>query len=289
MVSLNNSNHISHRDTGTAYHIDWDFRAESVVWQHGRPRVPNLYPVATNLAKWMKNEEELRFLPNTLNTAINAPTNPYSYQSSFLAFAVAEIINDAHAFANGVDENAAFDHEMRFLRYRSEFVLYSARLCEALIKQLLFCTDFRPKDYKRAAIGALLTSQCSGCKSSENKSHKLSLLGSLAHRYELCGSYENCLHERLEIANRERNSTSAHSGTIPYQDLTKESSKSALNDEILRLGEELLHLLHHIGEIEDKMRDELHDLIDAENRRLNAEGLKLIRELNARGGYSTQD
>lgn len=289
MTSVKGSEHIPHKQNSIAYHIEWEFSHNAVVVKDGWPRVPNIYPVASNLRDWMMRKADLRYLAHSMSGEENAPTNPYSYESSMLALAVSDIINESHAFANREESDYDFDVEMRCTRYASEFTLYSVRLCEALIKQLLFCTDFRRRDYKRAAIGSLLSSPCNGCRNSEEKRHNISLLGSLGHRYHLCHGYEKCLHEKLEFVNRHRNQTSAHSGILPYRDLTVEESKAELRANIQKIGDDLEHLLRHIGDIENKMKEELHDKIDDEVKHLNAEGMKFIQELYSRDAITTQD
>jgi hypothetical protein len=249
--------HVPHHDKNIAYHMDWAFRREAAIWTNEKPFAPNLYPVAEELREWMLNEGDLKFLGHVDKTRPNAPTNPYTYHSYVLARIIADIINQLHGFATGSDKIDEQEAEITFLRFYGEFALHSARVCEALIKQLLYCTTFLEGEYKRAALGELLVRNCSGCAPSKEKRHKLSLLGSLAHRYQLCAGFEKCVSEHMKLVNRRRNLEAAHSGTVEFMGRTLERSRAdALkcgND----LGEELLHMLQHLAEIEVKVLEEM--------------------------------
>lgn len=261
--------------------MDWGFRREAAIWVDERPYAPNLYPIGTELRKWLLQQGQLTFFSHTDRKLSNALTNPYSYDASLLALAYSATVNDAVAFIRSGKEEDAVDVEIRAIRYYTELVLYTARICEALIKQLLFCTTFRRRDYKRATLGSLLTVECSGCKNSEEKRHKISLLGSLAHRYKFCGPYEACLHDRLTIVRKRRNNETAHSGIVEFQDLNASESRSRLEEQMDLVGCELIHMLAHISDIETHMMEEMHTYIDEENEKSMLEARKLFVKLQA--------
>jgi hypothetical protein len=146
--------------------------------------------------------------------------------------------------------------EVHRVRYYSEFVLYTTRLIEGLVKQLLFCTDFELKDYRGAALGELLLRDCKPCRKAE-KPHGVSLLGSLAHHYRLCAGYDNCLEVDLPKLNRLRNTLAAHSGIWHLEHVDAATSRKYLHDASIETGELFLHMLQHIGAIEEAMIAEI--------------------------------
>lgn len=186
-----------------------------------------------------------------------APTNPYTYDASVLAVAFMSVVNESDAFAKNTEPLDGLDAEIKRIRLYTENVLYTVRLCEALIKQLLFCTSLPEADYHRSALGSLLSKQCSVCRSSKEKRHKISLLGSLAHRYGLCRTYDLCLDQHLRLANRLRNTEAAHSGVTKF--LPREASvvRSELGEQLNNVGNDFIHMLLHISEIEGRMLKEL--------------------------------
>jgi hypothetical protein len=204
--------------------------------------------------------------PNSLPvfTLGNAPyANPYTYDASVLAYAYQFVINDGAAFSRATIPLNPYIAEITRLRLYSENVLYTARLCEALIKQLLFCTTFVESEYSRAALGALLSKNCAGCHNSEGKRHKLSLLGSLAHRYQLCHKYEHCLEKHLPLVNRQRNLEAAHSGVTEFSPSEAAVVRSRFDKQLSDIGEDFIHILQHISEIEVPMLAELDGIIES--------------------------
>lgn len=256
--------HIPHKNKNIAYHMDWGFRREAAVWVNNRPVAPNFYPLATELRNWMLREGELRFLSSEDKSLPHACTNPYTYDGSILAITYAQIINDSAAFAHGIESLDSTEGEIRRIRLYTENVLYTARICEAFIKQLLFCTTFREADYRGSALGSLLSKDCSGCRSSKQEEHKISLLGSLAHRYHFCQAYEKCLNEHMKIVNRRRDIEAAHSGVTKFSTKETSTARKQLGQDLSKIGEEFIHMLQHIGDIENKMLAELNRMITAE-------------------------
>jgi hypothetical protein len=184
-------------------------------------------------------------------------TNPYTYHASVLAAILGNVINSSHTFSRGTDEIEGMEAEIERIRLYSEQVLYTARFCEALIKQLLYCTQIPRKYYDRAALGTLLSTECRGCKGSEGREHKVSLLGSLAHRYGLCIVFEGCLFEHLKVVNRLRADEAAHAQAQMLRIRTAAESRKQLDDDAIAAGNELAHMLEHISDLETRMTAEL--------------------------------
>ena len=256
-MSLTEENHVGHEDPNIAFHVEWGFRRESLRWQDGKPTGVNLHPVATEFYGWLRRQGHFSIFTEKHRQENDAYTNPYTFQASTIAAILSEAINDSHSLATATVEKDGLSAEIDRIRNYNEQVLYVARLCEALIKQLLFCTRISKRHYKNASLGGLLSTECLGCKGSNSRRHKLSLMGSLAHRYHLCGEFEHCLLEHLKIVGRRRNVEAAHAQTtLPKFDSAVES-RALLKKESIEVGNELVHMLKHISEIETRMIDEL--------------------------------
>lgn len=254
------------RDKNIAYHSEWGFRQEAVTWLNGRPVRPNFYPLGTTLRNWMLQKGNLWYFTSEDKLLPHALTNPYTYDGSILSVTYGQLINDSAAFATDAEPMDSTQVEIKRIRLYTEHVAHVARLCEAFIKQLLFCTNFVEGNYRGCALGSLLSKNCSGCQSLKEKRHKISMLGSLAHRYGFCGPYEHCLNEHMKIVNRRRDIEAAHSGVTEFRIQTPQEARNQLDADLTKLGEELIHMLEHISDIEEKMAAELNSLIAAQAR-----------------------
>ncbi len=239
------------------HHIEWALRSESTIWRgFHHPVRPNFYRFATELRKWMQKEPAV--LPILLPGNI-AFYNPYTRPASILIRAFQRVENDCGLFARDVrvDRTDVAEAEVRRIRLFSEFVLYATRICEALIKQLLYCTGFDEGIYRRAALGALLAQPCGACRRARSERHRYSLLGSLAHRYALCGPYDECLDVDLARFNTLRNVTAAHASVAEIRSKSSRESRTISGAEVVGAGTTFLHMLLHISQIELRMWDEL--------------------------------
>ncbi len=251
--------HVNH-GTKTAYHMEFGFRPEAAVWKGRRAIRPNFYPLATDLRNWMLQKGRLTF--STKNSDSPQPyTNPYTNDGSILSISYAQVINHSVSFSESTETIDATEAEITRIRLYTEHVLYSARICEAFIKQLLFCTGFPESYYRGAALGSLLSQNCNACRKPHNKPHRISLLGSLAHRYRLCLFYEGCLSENVRIANRRRDLEAAHSGITEFNPTTASKARDQLRIDTNKILTDLVHMLEHLGDIEEKMLLELHMMI----------------------------
>ena len=247
----------SHPDSDIAYHFDWEFRHEAAMWHEGRAIGINFHPLATEFRQWLLRKGQFSVFAEEHKGSPASLTNPYAYHASVIAAILAHAINASHAFATTVDEIDGMEADVERIRIYNEQVLYTARLCEATIKQLLYCTQIPQSYYKNAALGALLSSECKVCKGSGKPRHKISMLGSLAHRYHLCIPFEQCLFEHLKIVNRRRNLEAAHSETQGLRLRSTSESRTQLASDSVDVGNELVHMLQHISELEGLMVKEL--------------------------------
>lgn len=257
--------HIPHEDRNTAYHMDWAFRKEAAIFDaNERPVEPNIRPIGGMLKKWMLREGGLEYLTEHDKKHPLAPTNPYTYNAFALVLAYSSIINESAAFVASDPSADAMDDEIAHFRLYSEYVLYPARILEALVKQMLFLTTFNESDYRRIAIGELLSFECSGCRASEEKRHKISLLGSIAHRYGFCGPYEQCLHGKMEIVKKRRDIEAAHAGVVKLVGRSGKRTREVFSGQMTRIGEEFIHMLKHIEDMENHIVRELKHLFALE-------------------------
>lgn len=253
--------HNSHTNSDIAYHVEWDFRREALLWVGENPIGINFYPFASELYNWMLRKGQVSLFVVEETASPLSFTNPYSYNTSIIAGILTHVINGAHDFATSTEPMSDTEAEIERIRLYNEQVLYTARFCEASIKQLLYCTKIPKRYYEDASIGTLLSSECRDCKGAGKPRHKISMLGSLAHRYRLCLEFEGCLFEHLKIVNRRRNVEAAHSGTQPFRIVSASDSRSQLEKDSLETGNELVHMLKHISDLETHMVSELNNII----------------------------
>lgn len=254
----NDLRHEGHPDPEIAYHIPWAFRREAFIWKRGLPVKPNFHPIGTELRSWLLCEVTgLPVLSCDPTGQSSNFTNPYTASGSTLAVIYTSVINEAYDFVHGSKTLADIDAESKRYRLYVELVLYTSRICEALIKQLLYCTGISTKTYKDAALGALLQKPCYACKKAGKPEHKISLLGSLAHRYQLCYEVEHCLEKNLRIVKRRRDVDAAHATLSGFEPDHPDGGRKRLSSSVIEIGEELVHMLQHISNIEKCMSNEL--------------------------------
>jgi hypothetical protein len=246
-----------HPDPSIAYHFDWDFRREAAIWHGGRTVGVNFHPIATELRDWLLRQGVFSILREDDKGGWDSFTNPYAYHASVLACILARTVEAGHDFVTADYALDEVDAEVERIRLYNEHVLYTARFCEASIKQLLYCTQIPSRYYEQAALGELLSSECKACKRAGRVRHKISMLGSLAHRYHLCIPFEHCLFEHLKIVNRRRNVEAAHAETQSLRMRPIADARARLHSDSHSILQELVHMLQHVSELEQRMLNEL--------------------------------
>lgn len=248
-----------HRTPHEASHQPWAYSRGAVFWdQNGRPLAPNIEPAAANMRAWLKRETSDISGPGIfVHPTIEKQRNPYTENLVTLAGSYALILEDACKFIELGDGIQSIEAEIRRVRLESELVLYTARFCEAAVKQMLHCTSFPRHLYKDAAMGQLLAQDCRACRKSGAQTHSFSLLGSLAHQYYLCPEFEHCGFDHLILANKRRNLEAAHSSTQHLRSCTPDDSRQALRATIQEVGEAFTHILKHIASVEIAMIKEI--------------------------------
>ena len=250
----------SHHDTQIDYHIKWGFRSDAVVWTDGRATRPNFYPVASELSNWMVRRGNLSIYTDEHRAELGALTNPYTYHASTITTIIGQIINSAQDFCESVDELEPRYIEIERIRLYNEYALYFARFYEVAIKQLLFLTTFSTRRYRNVALGGLLSVDCYACRKS-GTTHRISLLGSLAHSYRICFEFDDCGIATIKAINKLRNEESAHASTQRIYARPAAETRHQLKEDTYNLGSTFLHSLTHLAKLEHAIESDLYKKI----------------------------
>jgi hypothetical protein len=195
-------------------------------------------------------------------------TNPYTVSGITLALLMSRVIIASHDYATTptVSDNEVVV-EVERIRLYNEVLIYSARLCEVAIKQLLYCTQIPESQYQRMALGQLLESPCPSCKlKNGQKPHHVSLVGTLAHPFHLCMEFEHCAMNHMDFVNKLRNSQAAHSEVQTLNIRPVAESKAQLLQDIDEALSGFVHMLSHLEDLELKILADLAEKGEAINR-----------------------
>jgi hypothetical protein len=236
-------------------HHTWSYHPNAFRWAGERVAGVNLLPLASEMRGWMLQRGRLSLMPTPEPAANGGFTNPYTASGITLKLVMARIINASHEYATTeTPDHNEVEAEVERVRLYNEVLIYSARLCEAVIKQLLYCTQIPETRYKRMALGALLESPCPTCKRQNGKKpHFVSLVGTLAHPYHLCLEFEHCAMNHMDLVNRLRNSEAAHAGVQHLNIRSVGASKSQLVQDSQEALDGFLHMLSHLEDLERSM------------------------------------
>lgn len=208
---------------------------------------------------WLTQRGHLPIASLTDQNKKGGYTNPYTFSGVALTLILARVVNAFHDYSTThAHEHDAVEAEIERLRIFNEVVLYTARFCEVVIKQLLYCTQLPEARYERKALGELLESRCPSCrKENGKKPHMLSLVGSLAHPFRLCVEFEHCAMDHMALVNKLRNSQAAHSDVQALNIRNAKISKNELQNDCREVLEGFVHMLSHLEKLEDRMLDDL--------------------------------
>jgi hypothetical protein len=240
-------------------HQPWAYRAEAFRWLGGEIVGINFLPLAQQMRAWLQQRGQLHVASTADQKAEGGYTNPYTFNGVALSLIMGRVVNSFYDYINGqTSDHDEVDAEIERLRLYNEVVLYSVRICEASIKQLLYCTQVPESRYKLMALGGLLESPCPSCrKQNGRKPHQVSLVGSLAHPFHLCLEFEHCAMDHMNLANRLRNSEAAHAGIQTLNITSVADSKAQLRKDCDEVLTGFLHLLSHVEKLEQSMLDNL--------------------------------
>lgn len=240
-------------------HHSWSFHPQAFRWSGEMISGINILPIATDMRAWMLQRGQLSLMPTQEPPERGGFTNPYTKSGVTLSFLMCRVINYSHAYAHGAEPtHDEVDSEIERLRLDNEILLYSARLCEVAIKQLLYCTQIPESRYGRMALGQLLESPCPTCKRTNGaEPHLVSLVGTLAHPYRLCLEFEHCAMDHMDLVNKLRNSQAAHSEVQELNVRSSDISRSQLLDESSDILNGFVHMLSHVEDLEKNMLQDL--------------------------------
>lgn len=236
-------------------HHSWSYRPHAFRWAGERIAGVNLLPLAGEMRAWMQQRGQLSLMPTPEAPTSGGFTNPYTASGVTLQLLMGRIINASHEYATtDTPSHNEVDAEVERIRLQNEVLMYSARLCEVAIKQLLYCTQIPESRYRRMALGALLESPCPDCKRPSGKEpHMVSLVGTLAHPFHLCLEFEHCAMDHMDLVNRLRNSEAAHSGVQQLNVRSVGASKLQLMQDSQEALNGFVHMLSHVEELERSM------------------------------------
>jgi hypothetical protein len=239
-------------------HHPWLYGTRCFRWNGSDIIGANFVPLATEMRAWMLRKGRL-FVPADAWTEVGGYTNPYSISGASLGLILGRVINSCHDYVNSEAEgDDEVDAEVERLRIHNECVLYAARFCEVVIKQLLYCTQVPSNRFQRMALGALLESPCPSCKKSNGKvPHSVSMVGTLAHPFHLCLEFEQCAMDHMQLVNFQRNAEAAHSDIQRLNVRSVAESKAQLEKDCHQVMSDFLHLLSHLETLEQRMLDDL--------------------------------
>jgi hypothetical protein len=255
-------------DPAEETHQPFAFVAERAVSTGPTGRIPNLFAWAAGLRKCMLQLPS-GFVPPVGASQSNELTNPWSLHLRWLVPTLIQVINDMNEFANATSELPAIDADLRRVRLISELELYAARVLDGLFKQLLHCTTFDPPAYNRSAIGGLIRNRCKSCEKDKKLRHTIDLPGSLAHRYKLCGEYDQCMKKAVRELSVFRNKRAAHATVDPGElSGTSRDARRRVAEALESRGSALLHVLSHLEKVEDKIGSEIYLFLKNKDRQI---------------------
>lgn len=258
----------SHKREWHGTHHSWSFSPHAFRWTGEQIAGLNFLPVATEMRAWVLRRGHLSLMPPSESPTNGGFTNPYTASGITLTLLMSRAICAFHEFATTTTEHdEEVGVEIERIRLYNELLIYSARLCEVAIKQLLYCTMIPVIEYQRMALGQLLESPCPSCKRKNGqKPHLISLVGTLACPYHLCLAFEHCAMDHMDVVNKLRNSQAAHSEVQTLNIRSIAESKAQLlrdSDEVLS---GFVHMLSHLEDLEQKILADLVEKGEAINR-----------------------
>ena len=247
-----------HRDWHGS-HQEWGYRPQAFRWDGHKLVGINFIPLAREMRAWLKQRGQLPLLSNADLTTKGGYTNPFTFSGGSIALILARVVNAYYDYCTTPSvQDDPIDAEIERLRLYNEVVLYTARMCETTIKQLLYCTQFPESRYMKKALGQLLEAPCTTCKKENGKKpHLISLVGSLAHPFHLCLEFDHCALDHMALVNTLRNSQAAHSGIQTLNIRTTDVSKTDLREGCDEVMQGFIHRLSHLEKVEEAMLDDL--------------------------------
>jgi len=73
----------------------------------------------------------------------------------------------------------------------------------------------------------------------------------------MCLEVDECLSKHMLVVNRRRDTEAAHTGTLALKPSSAQGSRDQMGADAVAMGNELVHMLQHIGKLESRMLTEL--------------------------------
>jgi len=240
-------------------HHEWSYGPQAFIWNGAWITGVNFVSFATAMRRWMQQSGQLTILVKEHRTEERAATNPYSYGGSAIALMLSQTINEYHDYStsDSPSDDPLYAEATR-LRLFNKVLLHSARFCEVVIKQLLYCTQVPQKRYEPLALGQLLESPCPSCKKKSGKlPHMVSWVGTLACPFRLCYEFDHCAMDHMALVNTHRNSRVAHAGSEDLNPRTARESKDQLQHDATKVLNGVVRMLTHLEKLEARMHEDL--------------------------------
>jgi len=246
-----------HRDWHGTHHT-FAYRAQAFRWIGPELVGINFIPLATDMRAWLMQRGQLPVATLADKDASGGYRNPFTFSGTSLSLLLARVVNAYHDFVTDTSDLEPVEADVERLRIYNEVVLYTARFCESVVKQLLHCTHLPEKRYERKSLGELLESPCPTCrKESGKKPHMVSLVGCLAHPFSLCLEFEHCAMDHMDMVNKLRNSQAAHSGIQTVNPRAADVSRAQCDKDCREVLDGFFHMLSHFEKLEERMLNDL--------------------------------
>src|SRR5690606_35674690 len=122
-------------------HQSFAYRPQAFRWTGHELVGINLVSLATSMHASLTRRGHLPIATLADLRSEGGYTNPYTYSGGALGLILSRVVNAAYDFGVDTSDEDPVDAEIEQLRLFNEIVLYSARFCEAAVKQLLHCTN----------------------------------------------------------------------------------------------------------------------------------------------------
>ena len=120
-------------------HHTFGYRPHAFRWNGHELAGINFIPLSTDMRAWLMQRGQLPIASTKDQNIKGGYTNPYTFSGAALTLILARVVNAFHDYSTTQSScDDAVEAEIERLRLYNEIVLYAARFCEAVIKQLLY-------------------------------------------------------------------------------------------------------------------------------------------------------
>src|SRR3546814_1177439 len=110
-------------------------------------------PLSMSMRSWLLGRGQLPIASKSDLETEGGYKNPYTFSGAALTSILARVVNAYHDYCTLQEpDEDPMEAEIERLRLYNEVVLYTARFCEVVIKQLLYCTQLPERRYARKSL-----------------------------------------------------------------------------------------------------------------------------------------